>query len=61
MSASSIEELNVEDEIAKLERVMIMPDGEDEDNVAALLEAAAKGNTDVGKKPEVEPVVAATS
>lgn len=53
MSAPTIGEINVEDEIAKLDRVMIMPDENENDNIAALLEAANKGNTGVGK-PAVE-------
>lgn len=48
MSAQTLEEIDREAEIAKLDKVMIMPDDNTEDDVNALLEAAAKGNTNVG-------------
>lgn len=48
MTAQTLEEIDREGEIARLDKVMIMPDDNSKDDVKALLEAAAKGNTDVG-------------
>jgi dynein intermediate chain 1 len=56
MSASAIEEINQEDEIAKLDKVMIMPDSEEGEDIHTLLEAAAEGNTDIGGSPNTVAV-----
>jgi dynein intermediate chain 1 len=49
MSAPTLEDIKVEDEIAKLEKVMIMPDDDGEEDIQTLLEAAKR----VGNEEEI--------
>jgi dynein intermediate chain 1 len=47
MKITPVEEMDIEAEVARLDALMIMPAADNSDDVAALLEAAAKGITSV--------------
>jgi len=48
MSAKTLEEIDQEVETARLDKVMILPESNEEEDINVLLEKANSGNTDIG-------------
>jgi len=49
MSAATLEDISREDEVAKLDKVMILPESDEEYDINTLLEKANNGETNIGK------------
>ena len=49
MSANSLEEIDRQEEVAKLDKVMILPESDEEYDIKVLLEKANNGETNIGK------------